>query len=92
MENVSISLARDLSASARSAVESLLGRSLRDDEEVSVMALDSHPAPSGEARRASAVRLRDALDQLAHKSQDDPAGEVDAAVDEAMDRIRPTRK
>jgi hypothetical protein len=62
MENVSINLARDLPASARSAVENLLGRSLRDDEEVSIMALESHPAPSGEARRASAERLRGALD------------------------------
>jgi hypothetical protein len=62
MENVSINLARDLPASPRSAVENLLGRSLRDDEEVSIMALDPHPAPSGEARRASAERLRCALD------------------------------
>ena len=68
MENVSINLARDLPASARSAVENLLGRSLRDDEEVSIMALDPHPAPSGEARRASAERLRGALDQRALKA------------------------
>jgi hypothetical protein len=92
MENVSISLARDLSASARSVVESLIGRSLRDDEEVSVMALDPHPAPSGEARRATAARLRNALDQLAHKAQNAGDGELDAAVDEAMDHIRPPRK
>jgi hypothetical protein len=91
MENVSINLARDLPASARSAVENLLGRSLRDDEEVSIMALEPHPAPSGEARRASADRLRGALDQLAHKAQDVADGEVDAAIDEAMDHIRPRR-
>jgi hypothetical protein len=92
MENVSINLARDLPASARSAVEDLLGRSLRDDEEVSIMALDPHPAPSGEARRASAERLRSTLDQLAHRAQDVADGEVDAAIDEAMNRIRPRRK
>ena len=91
MENVSINLARDLPASARTAVENLLGRSLRDDEEVSVMALDPHPAPSGEARRASAERLRGALDQLALKAQDVADGEVDDAIDEAMNHIRPRR-
>jgi hypothetical protein len=91
MENVSINLARDLPASARSAVENLLGRSLRDDEEVSIMALDPHLAPSGDARRTSAERLRGALDQLALKAQDVAEGEVDDAVDEAMNHIRPQR-
>ena len=55
------------------------------------MALDPHPAPSGEARRASAERLRGALNQLALKAQDVADGEVDDAVDEAMNRIRPRR-
>ena len=91
MENVSINLARDLPASARSAVENLLGRSLRDDEEVSIMALDPHLAPSGDARRTSAELLRGALDQLALKAQDVAEGEVDDAVDEAMNHIRPRR-
>ena len=76
MENVSINLGRDLPASARSAVENLL---------------DPHRAPSGEARRASAERLRSALDQLALKAHDVADGEVDDAVDEAMDHIRPRR-
>jgi len=91
MENVSINLARDLPASARSAVEDLLGRSLRDDEEVSIMALGPHPAPSGEARRASAERLRSAIDQLALQAQSVADGEFDDAVDEAMTHIRPRR-
>ena len=91
MENVSISWARDLPASARSAIEKLLGRGLRDDEEVSIMALDPHPAPSGEARRASAERLKGTLDQLADKARDVNCEEFDSAVDEAMNHIRPRR-
>jgi hypothetical protein len=91
MENVSISWARDLPASARSAIEKLLGRGLRDDEEVSIMALDPHPAPSGEARRASAERLKGTLDQLADKARGVNCEEFDAAVDEAMNHIRPRR-
>ena len=92
MENVSIHWARDLPASTRSAIEGLLGRDLRDDEEVSVMSLCSHPAPSGDERRLSGERLRGALDRLADKGGDVGGDEFDAAVDEAMNQIRPRRK
>ena len=68
MENVSIHWARDLPASTRSAIDGLLGRDLRDDEEVSVMSLRSHPAPSGDKRRLSAERLKGALDRIADKA------------------------
>ena len=91
MENVSINWARDLPAPARTAIETLLGRSLGDDEEVTIMALDPHPAPSGEARRATAERLKVALDQLASKARDVSAEEFEAAVDEAMNHVRPRR-
>ena len=53
------------------------------------MALDPHPAPTGEERRASAERLRSALEQLAQKARDVGPEEFDAAVDEAMNHIRP---
>jgi hypothetical protein len=65
---------------------------LRDDEEVSVMLLCSHPAPSGDGRRQSAERLRGTLDRLADKAGDVGGDEFDAAVDEAMNHIRPRRK
>jgi hypothetical protein len=92
MENVSIHWARDLSTSTRNAIEGLLGRNLRDDEEVSVMSLHSHPAPSGDERRLSSVRLRGALDRLADKAGDGGGDEFDSAVDEAINQIRPRRK
>ena len=72
--------------------EGLLGRNLRDDEEVSVMSLHSHPAPSGDERRLSAERLRGTLDRLAHKAGEVGGDEFDAAVDEAMNQIRLRRK
>lgn len=92
MENVSIHWARDLPAPTRSTIEGLLGRNLRDDEEVSVMSLASHPAPSGDERRLSAERLRGALDRIADKTAEIGSDEFDAAVDEAMNQIRPRRK
>jgi hypothetical protein len=75
MENVSIHWARDLPASTRSAIEGLLGRNLRDDEEVRVLSLASHPAPSGDER-----------------PREIGSDEFDAAIDEAMNQIRPRRK
>ena len=47
MENVSIHWVRDLPASARTAIEDLLGRNLGDDEEVNVMSLHSFQRPRG---------------------------------------------
>jgi hypothetical protein len=82
---------REISGLPPGAQWKLTRRSLPDDEEVSVMALDPNPAPSGEARGASAERLRGALDQFALKAQDGADGEVDDAVDEAMNHIRPRR-
>jgi hypothetical protein len=56
-----------------------------------LMALDPHPAPTGEERSASAERLRSALEQLAQRARDVDPVEFDAAVDEAMNHIRPRR-
>ncbi len=42
----------------RAALEAELGRSLRDDEEVSIMAFEPHEAPTGEARRDAARGAR----------------------------------
>jgi len=56
------------------------------------MSLHSHPAPSGDERRLGAERLRGALDRLADKAGDGAGDESHAAVDEAMNHIRPRRK
>jgi len=81
MENVSINWAGDPPSPTRSAIETLLGRTLHDDEQVSVMSLHSHPAPSGEERRVSAERAKRALDQVADKARDVDGDEFDSAVD-----------
>jgi len=54
-----------------------------------LMAFDPHSAPIGEERRASAERLRIALEQLAQKAHDVDSEEFDAAFDEAMNHVRP---
>ena len=88
MQNIAINLAADLSPSARAAIEGILGRSVGDDEHVSVHSFSSHPAPMGEARRAAALRLKAAMDAKALPVSPE---EFDAAVDEAMNHVRPRR-
>jgi hypothetical protein len=91
MQNIAINLASSLSPSARAAIEGILGRTLNDDEHVSIHSLSPHAAPVGEARRAAAVRLTAALDAMDARALPVSAEEFEAAVDEAMNHIRPRR-
>ena len=53
MPNVLIYKARALKPQTRAAVEAELGRALKDDEDVSIMAFGTHDAPAIEARSRS---------------------------------------
>ena len=61
MLSVLIHKVSEMKPQIRAAVEAELGRSLRDDEEVSIMAFEPHPAPTGESRRDAAMRARRAV-------------------------------
>ena len=89
MQNIAIQRASQLPADIREAVEKTLGRALREDEEVSIMALSPHPAPSAETRRVLARRLEERLDKTADRTKDVPDEELEAAIDEALNNARP---
>ncbi len=91
MQNAAISLARDLDLQAESAIERLLGRSLGDDEQVSVHTFRHHEAPEGEARVEAARRLEEHLDVMARKVKDVSQSEMESAIDEALAEVRPRR-
>jgi hypothetical protein len=91
MENVALNMASELSRPVRAAIEDLLGRALSDDEQVSVMAFRAHPAPTGDKRTESAQRLKVAMDALAVKALPIESEDLEAALDEAMDHVRPGR-
>jgi len=79
---------KNLSADQRLAIESLLGRALRDEESVTirpVQILDD--APVGEERTRLFRRYQDNLDQLADRVKDVPEEEIDAAIDEAIRHV-----
>ena len=86
MQNGALRKVVELSADARHAMESIVGRPLRDDEAVSVNVYK--PAPSGPAREAATRCLRARIDKTVLKVQGIPDTEIDAAIDEAVDHVR----
>jgi hypothetical protein len=92
MQNVATSWARDLSAPVKAAMEKFLGRPLQDDEQVSLRVYRKHEAPRGEARREAARHLEQHLNRMAAKAKDVPQIEIEAAIDEALEQIRPRRR
>lgn len=88
---MAVSLAGDLSSSTRTAIEDVLGRALGDDEQVSVMAFQPHPAPSAAHRVASAARLKAAMDVLDSKALPPRGHELEDALTEALGSVRPRR-
>jgi len=87
-----MSWARDLAAPVKAAIENLLGRPLQDDEQVSVRAYRRHEAPQGEARREAARRLEEHLDRMGAKAKRVSKDEMEAAINEALEQVRPKRR
>ena len=88
MQNNALRKASDLEGPIRAAFESVLGRSLQDNETVSVHAYQPRPAPTGQTREEAYRRLLDSTDKLAQRVKDVPEEEIDAAIDEALDKTR----
>ena len=89
MQNVSIQRAEDLSQAVKSALESLLGRTLEPDEEISIMAYRPHEAPQGFVRDQFAQSLNQQMDEMAERVKDAPDDELDEILDEGMRSARP---
>ena len=89
MSNVLIHKVSDLKAETRVALEAELGRSLQDDEEVSIMAFVPHAAPTGGAHTEAARKLQDHFNRIDQKLKGVPEEEVQEALDEAIRNARP---
>jgi hypothetical protein len=80
---------KDLSADQLLAIESLLGRMLRDEESVTIRpAHVLKEAPTGETRARLFRQYQDTLDRLAGRVVNVPEDEIDAAIDEALNHVR----
>jgi len=81
MPNVLIHKASELKAETRVALEAELGRSLQDDEEVSIMTFVPHAAPTGEARTEAGRKLQDHFHRIDQKMKGAPEKEAEEALD-----------
>lgn len=92
MQNVAIHKASELPPGVKSAVEQLLGRPIGADEEVSVAAVPPQQTPASENRAALGRKLEALLDRRAEKVSEVSGAEIDAAIDEAAEHVRHSRR
>jgi hypothetical protein len=88
MDSISVQKAGDIDMPAREWLQRLLGRSLAEDEQVTIFVATPHAAPSAEDRHAAFQRMNDVLDKAAEHMEDIPDEVFEEAVDEAMQHIR----
>jgi len=91
MQTTAIHKAKDLPPDVRRTVEALLGRTVQEDENISVRAFVGDilkQAPIGQAREDAYRRLRTRIDETAQRVKDVPEEQIDAAIDEAADYVR----
>ncbi|MGH9451607.1 MAG: hypothetical protein ACRD11_13890 [Terriglobia bacterium] len=88
MQNIVIQKVHELSADARQAVERVLGRTLREEEEVSIMAFSPHDAPDGPDRQALARKLEQRMKKTANRVKNVPDEQVEEVINEAVDHVR----
>jgi hypothetical protein len=86
MQDGALRKVNELSPDTRQAMESILGRSLREDEAISISVYK--PAPTGYVREEASRRLLERIDKTAKKVKDVPERDIDAAIDESADYIR----
>jgi hypothetical protein len=80
---------KDLSPNQRAAIENLLGRTLRDEESLTIRPTRIlQDAPCGEDRANAFRRYQNHLDRLASRVGNVPAEEIEGAIDEALYAVR----
>jgi hypothetical protein len=89
MRSVLIHKANELKPQTRAAVEAELGRSLKDDEDVSIMAFSPHEAPTGEARREAGQKLEEYFKRIDSCSSKVTDEEAESALGESIKKVRP---
>jgi hypothetical protein len=89
MPNVLIYKARALKPQTRAAIEAELGRSLKDDEDVSIMAFSTYEAPAGEARSRAGQKPETCFKRMDKKSASVSSKVAGTALQQALKKMRP---
>jgi hypothetical protein len=91
MPNYSIHKAGDLGHDERVLVERWLGRSLCNDETITLNVYRPHPAPGGAEREMLRREIMTQAREIGSRAQSANAEDVDALIDEAFSAIRGQR-
>lgn len=91
MESVTRNVS-EIQAGEKQWLETLLGQQLSENQQVFIMVFTPNVVPDDGTRRAAAARMEQTFRQAdAHASDHGvTADETDAAVQEAMDHVRPS--
>ena len=79
---------KDLSPHQKAVIESLLGRTILEDEEISVRAIQTPPL-SDQRRKELAEELRRYFAEVDARRQSGSAEEAEEILNEAMRSVRP---
>lgn len=90
MDKIALQNVQELAPEAKAWLQRVVGRELKDDEQVSVRVVTVRPVPSSACREEAADRMDQLLDKMAANMKDVPEEEFEAAVDEAMKAVRPS--
>ena len=89
MQQSSLHSAKTLSPPVKVALEQLLGRSLADNESISIRAYQPHEGLQPEQQLAIAAELRRYFERVDAKAPDISEAEAEEVIGEAIRSVRP---
>jgi hypothetical protein len=94
MESMTDRNVNDMPPAERKAIESLLGRELDPAQQVFIMAYTPGAVPSKAVREAARASLEETFAKIDEHARTEGIApeEADAALDEAMEQIRPRKR
>ena len=91
LEPITVKNVKDIQTGERHWLEGLLGHEVQDNQQVFIMLFTPGLEPSEAAREEARAGFRETWDKVQHHMQERGVSDqgFDAAVDEAMNSIRP---
>ena len=88
MERIASQKASEIERPARQWLQRLLGRSIGEDEQVTIFVATPHTAPAIGDRQTAFRSMNEVLDKSARNMQGISDAEFDETVDESLQQIR----
>ena len=90
---VAVESVKNLQAGGKRLLEDILGQQLQENQQVLIMVFSPGMEPDDAARRRARTGLEETFQKTAAYAQEDGIAEeeIDAAIQEAMDHVRPRK-